>query len=226
MATLDEIRHTLAHLLAYAVREEFLGVKLGIGPVIENGFYYDFQFPDKAPTDADFAKLEKRMRKLIADALPMTGKEISADDARSMFADQPFKLELIQDYTNEGKTLTAYTVGEFTDLCKGGHAENTNEIDPKSFALERVAGAYWKSDEKNPMLTRIYALAFSTQEELDAYRNKIEEAKQYDHRKLGKELDLFVFSELVGPGLPLFTPKGTTVRDAIDGRIWELRQAA
>jgi len=225
-STLDDIRHTLAHLLAYAVKEEFPGVKLGIGPVIENGFYYDFQFSNKAPTEEDFAKLEKRMRKLIKDGLPMTGKEVSADEARNMFADQPFKLELIEDYANEGKTLTAYTVGEFTDLCKGGHAENTNEIVPDAFALERVAGAYWKSSEKNPMLTRIYALAFATKEELDAYRTKIEEAKQYDHRKLGRELDLFVFSELVGPGLPLFTPKGTTVRDAIDGRIWELRKTA
>lgn len=226
MTSPDNIRHTLAHILAYTIKEQYPGVKLGIGPVIDTGLYYDFQFPEEAPTDAKFKQIEQRMKALIKEKLPMTGREVSADEARALFADQPFKLELIDEYEAEGRTLTAYTIGDFTDLCKGGHADNTGDVDPKSFALSHVAGAYWKGSEKNPMLTRIYVDAFDTKESLEAYKIRVEEAKKYDHRKLGRELDLFVFSELVGPGLPLFTPKGTAVRDAIDGRIWELRKAA
>jgi len=224
--TLHAIRHSLAHLLATAVLEHDPKVKLAIGPTIDNGFYYDFQFSEgKVPTPEDLKGLEKRMKHLIKQNLVMTGKEISADDARTLFADQPFKTELINEYAGEGKTLTTYTLGSFVDLCKGGHVEKTKEIDENAFTLSRIAGAYWRGDEKNPMLTRIYGVAFATKAELDAYNTQIEEAKKRDHRKLGKELGLFVFSELVGPGLPLWTPKGTVLREELNDFVWSLRKA-
>ncbi len=223
---LHNIRHTLAHLLAHAVREWDPGVQLGIGPVTEDGFYYDFKFSEgKVPSPEDLPKLEEAMRILVHKKLPMTGKEIAAADGEKLFADQPFKLELVKEYAGEGKTLTAYTVGGFTDLCKGGHCENTNEIDPKSFSLTKIAGAYWRGDEKNPQLTRIYGIAFNTKAEHDAHVTQLEEAKKRDHRKLGKELGLFIFSDLVGAGLPLWTPKGTIVRELLNDYVWELRKA-
>jgi threonyl-tRNA synthetase len=224
--TLNAIRHTLAHLLATAVLEHDPKVKLAIGPTIDNGFYYDFEFSEgKVPTPEDLKGLEKRMKHLIKQNLAMTGKEVSADDARKLFAEQPFKTELINEYAGEGKTLTTYTLGTFTDLCKGGHVEKTKEIDENAFTLSRIAGAYWRGDEKNPMLTRIYGIAFATKAELDAYNTQIEEAKKRDHRKIGKELGLFVFSELVGPGLPLWTPKGTVLREELNDFVWSMRKA-
>ncbi len=223
---LHAIRHTLAHILATAALEHDPKVKLAIGPTIDNGFYYDFQFSEgKVPTPEDLKGLEKRVKHLIKQDLVMTGKEVSPDDARTLFADQPFKLELINEYAGEGKTLTTYTLGTFTDLCKGGHVEKTREIDENAFTLSRIAGAYWRGDEKNPMLTRIYGVAFATKAELDAYNTEVEEAKKRDHRKLGKELGLFVFSELVGPGLPLWTPKGTILREELNDFVWALRKA-
>ena len=217
---LYNIRHSLAHLLAIAVLEKFPGTKLAIGPAIDNGFYYDFDFPEGvSPTPEDLKSLQKTMKKLAGKGLSFEGKEISVDEAREMFSNQPYKLELIEEFAGEGKTLTAYTSGDFTDLCKGGHVESSKEIDTKSFKLTRIAGAYWKGDEKNKMLTRIYGLAFENKETLDEYLEIQEEAKKRDHRKLGKELDLFTFSELIGPGLPLFTPKGTMMRDLIIERI-------
>ncbi len=223
---LHSIRHTLAHLLATAVLEHDPGVKLAIGPTIDNGFYYDFQFSDgKVPSPEDLKKLEKRMKHLIKQNLAMVGKEISADAARAQFAGQPFKLELINEYAGEGKTLTTYTLGTFTDLCKGGHIEKTKEIDENAFTLSRIAGAYWRGDEKNPMLTRIYGVAFASKEELDAYLTQIEEAKKRDHRKIGKEMGLFVFSELVGAGLPLWTPRGTIMREELNDFVWSLRKS-
>lgn len=225
MTPIEHKRHTLAHLLATVVLEHDPSAKLGIGPTIENGFYYDFQL-SKPITDADLPKLTEAMQKLVKKGLEMKGKEVSADEARTMFAAQPFKVELIDEYAGEGKTLTAYTIGEFTDLCKGGHADSTKDIDPDAFVLQRVAGAYWRGDATKQMLTRIYGLAFDTASELDAHLKQLEEAKNRDHRKIGKELDLFTFSELVGPGLPLWTPRGTMLRDLLDGRVWELRKKA
>ncbi len=221
--TIEHVRHSLAHLLAAAVQERFPGVKLGIGPVIENGFYYDFQFPESASlSESDLPALEARVRELIAEKLSFTGRAVSAKEARKLFAQEPFKLQLIDDYEKAGEALSVYETGlsadGFTDLCKGGHVKNTSAIAPDAFKLTRIAGAYWKSDEKNAMLTRIYGVAFETKKELEKYLEGIEEAKERDHRKLGKELDLFTFSELVGAGLPLWTPKGTVVRE-------ELRQA-
>jgi threonyl-tRNA synthetase len=221
---LHNIRHTLAHLLAMAAKEFDPDVKLGIGPVTDDGFYYDFQFTN-TPTLEDLKGFEKSMRKLVNKKLPMEGKEISKDDGAKLFAGQPFKLELLNEYAGEGKTLTAFTVGDFTDLCKGGHVENTSEIPADCFTLTRIAGAYWRGSEKNPMLTRIYGYAFASGTALDEHVKMLEEAKKRDHRKLGKELGLFVFSDLVGAGLPLWTPKGTIVRELLNDYVWKLRKS-
>ncbi|KKU79214.1 MAG: Threonine-tRNA ligase [Parcubacteria group bacterium GW2011_GWA2_47_7] len=220
---LHNTRHTFAHLLAMAAIEFDPEVKLGIGPVTDNGFYYDFQFT-KTPTPDDLKGFEKSMRKFINQKLPMTGREITKAEGEKLFTSQPFKLELLEQYAAEDKTLTAYTLGSFTDLCKGGHVKDTSEVDAGAFKLIRIAGAYWRGDEKNQMLTRIYGYAFETKEELLAYEKMLEEAKKRDHKKLGKELDLFTFSDLVGPGLPLWTPKGTLLRELLDGYVWQLRK--
>ena len=223
---LSAIRHSLAHLLAMAVLEKDPEAKLAIGPVIDNGFYYDFEFsPDFMPTPDDLKGFGKAMKKLVGKKLPFEGREITPAEARKLFAKQPYKLELISEFEKNGQTLTAYSSGNFTDLCRGGHIKNTSEINLDSFALTHIAGAYWRGDEKNKMLTRIYGLAFETKEELDAYIKQQEEAKKRDHRKLGKELGLFTFSELVGPGLPLWTPKGTIIRELLNDYVWELRKA-
>jgi threonyl-tRNA synthetase len=226
MDKLHNIRHTLAHLLAHAVKEYDPEVKLGIGPVTDDGFYYDFKFSaGKTPTPETLKELERAMIKLVNKKLPMTGKEISAEEGREMFVSQPFKTELINDYAEDGKTLTAYTVGDFTDLCKGGHAENTSEIEGGSFTLTKIAGAYWRGDQSRDQLIRIYGFAFETKAELEAHLTMLEEAKKRDHRKLGKELGLFTFSEKVGAGLPLWTPRGTILRELLNDYVWSLRKA-
>lgn len=222
--TLHNIRHTLAHLLAIAAKEFDTGVMLGIGPVTEDGFYYDFQFT-KSPSPEDLKGFEKMMRKLVNQKLPMEGREISKAEGEKLFTGQPFKLELLKEYAVEGKTLTAYTVGSFTDLCKGGHCANTSEIAADAFTLTRIAGAYWRGNEKNPMLTRIYGYAFETKAELNEYEAMLEEAKKRDHRKIGKELGLFTFSPLVGSGLPLWLPKGATVRRILERFITDTELA-
>lgn len=221
---LEHIRHSLAHVLAAAALEYDPQAQLGIGPAIDNGFYYDIKFSKPFSDDA-LPKLEQRMREIIERDLPFTGEEVSADEARQRFHMQPFKLELIDELEAAGEAITTYALGDlFVDLCRGGHAERTSIIPKDGFALSHIAGAYWKGHEKNPMLTRIYGLAFNSAEDLAAYRAQQEEAKQRDHRKIGKEQDLFVFSDLVGAGLPLWTPKGTIIRHALDAYIWELRQ--
>ena len=222
---LEHIRHSLAHLLAAAVLKKWPDTKLGIGPVIENGFYYDFQFSQPI-SDADLKDLEKQMRKFVGGKLAFTGTEMSADELKQKYAAQPFKLELIGEYASEGRKLTSYKTGDiFEDLCKGGHVENTGEIDPDSFKLTKLAGAYWRGDEKNAQLTRIYGLAFTSKAELDAHLTMLAEAEKRDHKKLGPAMDLFVFSPLVGPGLPLWTPKGTLVRTLLNDFVWNLRAA-
>lgn len=229
MSSLEHKRHTLAHLLAVGVRRAFPHAKPTIGPAIDNGFYYDFDFSGgAAPSDADLKKLEKNMRAALPEWKAFSHRVVTADEAREVFAGNPFKTEIINDLEKAGETITLYTVGEghfeFTDLCRGGHSEHpADDIDPDSFTLTSLAGAYWRGDEKNPMLSRIYGLAFDTKEELAAYQAQVEEARQRDHRKLGKELDLFTFSELVGSGLPLWTPRGTALRHALDAYVWELR---
>ncbi|MCX6752245.1 MAG: threonine--tRNA ligase [Candidatus Nomurabacteria bacterium] len=223
---LNNLRHTLAHLLASAVGEiyKFDKIKLTLGPAVENGFYYDIDFCGEKVTDSDLKKIEDKMRKKLPKWTEWKHEEISKDEALKFFKNE-YKTELINEIADRGEKITTYTCGGFTDLCRGGHLENpSKEIDPDSFKLDRVAGAYWRGDEKNKMLTRIYGLAFETKEELEAYTKQREEAKKRDHKKLGKELDLFVFSELVGSGLPLWTPKGTLMRNLLDDFVWELRQ--
>ena len=221
---LEYKRHTLAHLLAAAVMELYPDTKRTIGPAVDNGFYFDFEFSTPV-TEKDFPAIEKKMRNLLPSWTSFEKHELSAEDAKAEYLDNPYKHELIEEFTAEGQKVSFYKSGSYWDLCRGGHLENpAKEIAPDSFKLDRVAGAYWRGDEKNTMLTRIYGLAFDTKEELDAYQAQREEAKKRDHRKIGKELDLFTFSELVGPGLPLWTPKGTLVRHLLDGYVWELRE--
>ena len=222
---LEHKRHTLAHLLAAAVLQRYPHAKLTLGPAIDTGFYYDIDFSaGEAPGDTDLKGIQKDMKKLLNKWTEFTHEEVTADKAREVFAGNEFKLELVSEIEAKGETVTLYTCGGFTDLCRGGHCEHPNkDIDADAFKLDKVAGAYWRGDEKNPMLTRIYGIAFETKEELAAYELQIEEAKKRDHRKLGKELDLFTFSELVGPGLPLFTPKGTLLRDLIVDKIMHIQ---
>ncbi len=213
---LMHLRHTLAHLLAASVLELFPDTKPTIGPAIDTGFYYDFEF--KTPiTEKDLKDIEKKMRKLLPSWKEIVGKEVSADEARSAFKDNQYKLELIDEITAKGEKITLYTAGHFTDLCRGGHAENpAKEIPSDSFKLSHIAGAYWRGSEKNAMLTRIYGLAFPTKAELEAYENMIKEAEKRDHRKLGKELDLFEFDDDVGPGLPLWLPNGAVLIEELE----------
>jgi len=228
---LEHNRHTLAHLLAYAVLKDYPHAKPTIGPAIDNGFYYDFDFSGgDAPSEGDLKKLEKTMKKTLSSWKEFSHKEVSAGEAREAFKGNEFKTELIDDLEKEGATITLYTVGEgkteFTDLCRGGHSKSpAKDIDASAFKLSTLAGAYWRGDEKNPMLVRIYGYAFDSADELDAYLTQLEEAKKRDHRKIGKEMDLFTFSELVGPGLPLWTPKGAILRKVLDDYIWKLRES-
>lgn len=223
---LEHLRHTLAHLLAAAVMDLWPNTKRAIGPAIEHGFYFDFEF-EKSISDEDLGKIETKMRKILPSWTSMTKHLLTAADAKKEYPENPYKHELIDEFSDGGKEkLSFYKSGDYWDLCKGGHLKNpAEEINPDAFKLTHIAGAYWRGNEKNQMLTRIYGLAFATKEELDAYLKMQEEAKKRDHKKLGPELDLFVFSDLVGSGLPLFTPKGTVVRDMLDQFVWELRRA-
>lgn len=221
---LHNLRHSLAHLLAAAVIKLYPNAKRTIGPAIDNGFYYDFEFKEPI-TEKDLPKIEKEMKKLLKTWSTFERREVTQDEAREIFKDNPYKLELIEEFSKEGQTLTMYKSSQyFEDLCRGGHTEDMSKIDPESFKLSKIAGAYWRGDEKNKMLTRIYGLAFETKAELERYLKMLEEAEKRDHKKLGVALDLFTFSELVGPGLPLWTPKGTLVRNLLDDYIWELRK--
>ncbi len=220
---LEKMRHTLSHVLAAAVRELYPTAKFGIGPAIENGFYYDIDFGKTKISDADLEKVEKKMRGIIAKKHKMTKREATKTEALNWARDnhQDYKVELIEELP-EGDKITFYDMGDaFTDLCKGPHVADLSKTGP--FKLVRVAGAYWRGDEKREMLTRIYGVAFSTQKELDEYLKRQEEAKARDHRKLGKELDLFCFSDLVGAGLPLFTPRGTELRELMANYSLSLR---
>ena len=227
---LEKLRHSLSHILAAAIKKVYPKAKLGIGPAIDNGFYYDFDL--KNFTEESLAKIEEIIQGLISDGLKFEKEEVTAAKAKKIFAEEPYKLELIEELKKAKKTITVYhtfvakeKTPVFTDLCAGPHIKTSKEIDPASFKLRKISGAYWKGDEKNKMLTRIYGLAFSNKEELDAYIAAQEEAERRDHRKLGKELDLFVFSDLVGPGLPLYTPKGAAIRREIINFSNELQKA-
>jgi len=211
---LYKMRHSAAHVMAEAVLTVFPEAKLAIGPPIENGFYYDFDLP-RALTPEDLARFEELMGQRITANDPFVGEVITYEQARELFSDQPYKLELVEQHRHE--EITLYRDGPFVDLCRGPHVERTGQI--KAFKLTSVAGAYWRGDEKRPMLQRIYGTAWPSTEELEAHLQRIEEAKRRDHRKLGRELGLFVLSEAVGPGLPLFLPKGEMVRHLMEGYV-------
>ncbi len=216
---LEILRHSLSHVMALAVSELWPNVKFAIGPAIDNGFYYDFDFGEDKVCEEDLKKIEKKMKHIIKQNIKFEKSEIGINEAikRKKAAGQDYKVELIEDLKKEGeKKVSFYKLGSFEDLCRGLHVESTNKLRKDSFKLTSVAGAYWKGSEKNQMLTRIYAAAFETKKKLDEYLKMTEEALKRDHRKLGKELDLFYFSELVGPGLPLFTPKGTAIKRTLE----------
>ncbi len=222
---LYNIRHSLSHLLAGAVLSFYPDAKLAIGPAIDNGFYYDFEF--SAPiSDKDLGKIEQKMRELLKKWSTFEKKEISIKEAQEMFAGNPYKLELIADIEKEGAKPTIYISGDFTDLCAGPHVATTKEIPSGGFKLERIAGAYWRGDEKNKMLTRIYGLAFESKEKLEEYLKLLEEAEKRDHRKLGKELKIFTFDDDVGAGLPLWLPNGTVLIDEMEKLAKETEDAA
>ncbi len=229
------MRHSLAHIMAQAVQHLWPQAKFGVGPAIEQGFYYDIDLGDVTISEADFDTIEKEMRRIIARDLPFTHRDVPVDEAIAWAteADQPYKIELLNDLKRSGttiakelageaigsaaegeskvETVSLYSQGDYTDLCRGGHVESTGKVG--AFKLLRVAGAYWRGDETRPQMQRLYGVAFATQAELDSYLQMREEAKKRDHRKLGKELDLYTMSPLVGVGLPLFTPRGTILRD-------------
>lgn len=215
---IETMRHSLSHVMAAAIKNLYAAtttVRFGIGPAIDNGFYYDIDFGDLKVTDADLPKIEKEMRKIIKAKLPIVRSKKSRDEALAWAREgkQKYKVEIIEELPAD-ETISFYTLGDFEDLCRGPHVEDTSKVG--AFKLDKIAGAYWRGDEKREMLTRIYGLAFETQEELEAYEKKQEEARARDHRKLGKELDLFCFSDLVGSGLPLFTPRGTILREILN----------
>lgn len=230
---LYRIRHSTAHIMAEAVLERFPGANIAIGPAIDDGFYYDFALPRQI-TAEDLPEIEKRMREIIRGKHPFVRREVSADEARKIFADQSFKLELIDGlekggFDEDGNPITekpiisTYTSDTFVDLCRGPHVDNSGQINPDAIKLMSIAGAYWRGDEKRPMLTRIYGTAWNTPQELEEYLWKLEEAKKRDHRKLGKDLGLFYFSDDVGPGLPLFTPKGEMLRHLMESYVRDVQ---
>ena len=224
--SLEEKRHSLAHILAQAVLDMFPEAKLGVGPAIENGFYYDFELP-RTLIPEDLAILEKKMKHIIKQNQEFTSKVEPVDAAIDFLKEigQPYKIELAEGFKADGiEEVGFHRNGPFVDLCRGGHINSTNQIDPKAFKLDRIAGAYWKGDEKNPMLQRVYGLAFESGQELEDYLEMRREAEKRDHRKLGMELDLFTFSELVGSGLPLFTPRGTQMRRDLEEFVQSLQE--
>lgn len=229
---MSAVRHSLAHVLAAATRRLYGDdVKFGVGPAIEDGFYYDMDLGDRHLSDDDLAKIEAEMRKILAEKQDFAASEMTIAEAEEWAKsnDQPYKLELIEDFKNNGTTkagakgkkqsastkMSFYTNGDFTDLCMGGHIKNTADIPADAFKLTKVAGAYFRGDETKPMMQRVYGVAFATKAELDEYLQRQEEAKARDHRKLGRELDLYVTSDMVGAGLPMFTPRGTVLREEI-----------
>lgn len=240
------MRHSLAHIMAQAVQQLWPGAKFGVGPVVENGFYYDIDLGDTKISEADFKKIEKQMRSIINKDYEFVRSEKPVDEALDWAreAKQPYKEELLNDLKRSGTTIAKdldkaemgtiadgdvavenvsfYIDGDFTDLCRGPHAESTGKVG--AFKLMRVAGAYWRGNENNPQMQRLYGVAFATKEELDDYLNLLEEAKKRDHRKLGVELNLYTMSPLVGAGLPMFTPKGTILRDKVAAMSNQLRK--
>ena len=243
---LKSMRHSLAHIMAQAIQHLWPQAKFGVGPAINNGFYYDIYLDNGTISEADLPKIEEEMRKIVAANYPFERRDVSVEEAIdwAIKGDQTFKMELLNDLKRSGttvaselagekmgsvsdgdskvETVSLYSQGDYTDLCRGGHVDSTGKVG--AFKLTKAAGAYWRGNENNPQMQRIYGVAFATQEELDEYINRLEIAKQRDHRKLGKELDLYTTSPLVGIGLPLFTPRGTILRDIVAQYSNQLRQ--
>ena len=243
---LKSMRHSLAHIMAQAIQHLWPQAKFGVGPAIDNGFYYDVYLDNGTISEADLPKIEEEMRKIVAANYPFERRDVSVAEAIdwAINGDQSFKVELLNDLKRSGttvaselagekmgsvsdgdskvETVSLYSQGDYTDLCRGGHVDSTGKVG--AFKLTKTAGAYWRGNENNPQMQRIYGVAFATQEELDEYLNRLEIAKQRDHRKLGKELDLYTTSPLVGIGLPLFTPRGTILRDIVAQYSNQLRQ--
>lgn len=243
---LKSMRHSLAHIMAQAIQHLWPQAKFGVGPAIDNGFYYDIYLDNGTISEADLPKIEEEMRKIVAANYPFERRDVSVAEAIdwAISGDQSFKVELLNDLKRSGttvaselagekmgsvsdgdskvETVSLYSQGDYTDLCRGGHVDSTGKVG--AFKLTKTAGAYWRGNENNPQMQRIYGVAFATQEELDEYLNRLELAKQRDHRKLGKELDLYTTSPLVGIGLPLFTPRGTILRDIVSQYSNQLRQ--
>ena len=243
---LKSMRHSLAHIMAQAIQHLWPQAKFGVGPAIDNGFYYDIYLENGTISEADLPKIEEEMRKIVAADYPFERRDVSIEKAIdwAIKGDQSFKVELLNDLKRSGttvaselagekmgsvsdgdskvETVSLYSQGDYTDLCRGGHVDSTGKVG--AFKLTKTAGAYWRGNENNPQMQRIYGVAFATQEELDEYLNRLEIAKQRDHRKLGKELDLYTTSPLVGIGLPLFTPRGTILRDIVAQYSNQLRQ--
>jgi threonyl-tRNA synthetase len=216
MKSIDKIRHSLAHILAYAVQELYPGTKFGIGPVIENGFYYDFELPQPINNE-DLPKIEEKMRSLIKKNIVFKRLFFTKKEAKKIFQNQPYKLELLNEFYKKenSQKVSVYQSGEFLDLCKGNHIQSTKEIPFEAFKLTKIAGAYWRGDEKRPMLTRIYGVAFETKKELDEYLQRQEMAEKYNHRVLGEKLKIFLISPYVGKGLPLLLPKGEIIKNIL-----------
>ena len=243
---LKSMRHSLAHIMAQAIQHLWPQAKFGVGPAIDNGFYYDVYLDNGTISEADLPKIEEEMRKIVAANYPFERRDVSVAEAIdwAISGNQSFKVELLNDLKRSGTTIASelagekmgsvsdgdskvetvslYSQGDYTDLCRGGHVDSTGKVG--AFKLTKTAGAYWRGNENNPQMQRIYGVAFATQEELDKYLNRLEIAKQRDHRKLGKELDLYTTSPLVGIGLPLFTPRGTILRDIVAQYSNQLRQ--
>lgn len=213
---LAHLRHSLAHLLAQAITTKYPGAKLTLGPAVDDGFYYDIDFGTTKVSPDDLTTLTAMMRERLPYWKNFTHEEVSVEKAKEVFAGNEYKLELIEEIAARGEKITLYTCDGFTDLCRGGHTDDLSALDPESFTLARIAGAYWRGDEKRPMLSRIYGYAFESKEKLDAYIAMRAEAEMRDHRKLGKELGLFTFSQIVGSGLPIWLPKGATVRRELE----------
>ena len=216
---LNKLNHSCAHLLAQAVKHLYPEAKFWVGPVVEEGFYYDIDLGDKVIKEEDLVQIEKEMKKCAKAAKNIVRHELSKEEALKMFHDDPYKLDLIERMDEKENVISCYTQGDFTDLCRGPHVDNTKEL--KYFKLLKVSGAYWKGDAKNKMLQRIYGICFDTEEDLQNHLALLEEAKQRDHRKLGKELDIFMTHELVGPGFPMWLPNGAVVRRLLENYIVE-----
>ena len=214
---LSTLNHSCAHLLAQAVKHLYPEAKYWVGPVIEEGFYYDIDLGDKVLTEDDLPAIEKEMKKCAKDNKRIVREEISKDEALKRFADDPYKVDLIERMDEDTTTISMYTQGDFTDLCRGPHVESTKLL--KNFKLLKVSGAYWKGDAKNKMLQRIYGICFETPEDLEAHLKELEEAKERDHRKIGKDLGIFMMSDLVGKGLPMYLPNGFTLWNVLENYI-------